>query len=35
MQKMQKKSKSDAPDLERTQKVGKIVSKSDTKSLGH
>ena len=35
MQKMQKTLKSDAPDLERTLKVGKIVSKSDKKSLGH
>ena len=35
MQKMQKTSKSDAPDLERTPKVGKIVSKSDKKSSGH
>ena len=35
IQKMQKTLKSDAPDLERTLKVGKIVSKSDKKSLGH
>ena len=35
MQKMQKTLTSDAPDLERTLKVGKIVSKSDKKSLGH
>ena len=35
MQKMQKPSKSDAPDLERTPKVGKIVSKSDKKLSGH
>ena len=31
MQKVQKPSKSDAPDLERTPKVGKIVSKNDEK----
>ena len=35
IQKMQKTLKSDAPDLERTLKVGKIVSKSVKKSLGH
>ena len=35
MQKMQKTSKYDAPDLERTPKVGKIISKSDKKSSGH
>ena len=35
IQKMQKTLKSDAPDLERTLKVGKIVSKSDKKTLGH
>ena len=35
MQKKQKTSKSDAPDLERTPKVGTIVSKSDKKSSGH
>ena len=35
IKKMQKTLKSDAPDLERTLKVGKIVSKSDKKSLGH
>ena len=35
IQKIQKTSKSDAPDLERTLKVGKIISKSDKKSLGH
>ena len=35
MHKMQKTSKSDAPDLERTPKVGKLVSESDKKSSGH
>ena len=35
IQKMQKTLKSDAPDLERTQEVGKIVSKSDKRSSGH
>ena len=35
IQKMQKTLKSDAPDLERTPKVGKIISKSDKKSSGH
>ena len=35
MQKMQKTSKYDAPDLERTPKVGKNESKSDKKASGH
>ena len=35
MQKMQKTSKSDAPDLERTPKVGKTLSKSDKNASGH
>ena len=35
MQKVQKPSKSNAPDIERTPNVGIMVSKSDEKSLGH